>query len=141
MREFLYEISILGRLKHRNLVGLRGWCKKEKDMNARLGDFDLAKMHYNGEAVATTRVVGRVGVLIFEVLCGRRRIDEEKPPLVEWVWELMKRGDLMNAFDERLRAKATLQLLCFEEDQRKEYLDSIFHAKKFNTNTDGFLNK
>uniref|UniRef100_A0A7N0SVV2 non-specific serine/threonine protein kinase n=1 Tax=Kalanchoe fedtschenkoi TaxID=63787 RepID=A0A7N0SVV2_KALFE len=30
MREFLAEISSLGRLKHRNLVGLRGWCKREK---------------------------------------------------------------------------------------------------------------
>lgn len=196
MREFLSEISSLGRLKHRNLVGLRGWCKKEKgtfillydymengsldkrifdcdekkntmlnceeririlkdvasalfylhegwevkvlhrdikasnvlldkDMNARLGDFGLARMHYHGEAAATTRVVGTVGylapelmrngrastqtdvfsygVLILEVICGRRPIDEGKPPLVEWVWELMKRGDLMNAFDERLR--------------------------------------
>ncbi|KAL6141285.1 hypothetical protein ACLB2K_059575 [Fragaria x ananassa] len=30
LREFLAEVSSLGRLKHRNLVGLRGWCKKEK---------------------------------------------------------------------------------------------------------------
>lgn len=30
MREFLAEVSSLGRMKHRNLVGLRGWCKKEK---------------------------------------------------------------------------------------------------------------
>ncbi|MED6220044.1 L-type lectin-domain containing receptor kinase VII.1 [Stylosanthes scabra] len=30
MREFLSEISILGRLKHRNVVPLRGWCKKER---------------------------------------------------------------------------------------------------------------
>ncbi|CAN1229419.1 L-type lectin-domain containing receptor kinase VII.1 [Linum grandiflorum] len=29
-REFLAEIASLGRLKHRNLVGLRGWCKREK---------------------------------------------------------------------------------------------------------------
>ncbi|KAI4332129.1 hypothetical protein L6164_017063 [Bauhinia variegata] len=29
MRQFLSEISSLGRLKHRNLVPLRGWCKKE----------------------------------------------------------------------------------------------------------------
>ncbi|KAK7257430.1 hypothetical protein RIF29_31411 [Crotalaria pallida] len=30
MREFLSEISSLGRLRHRNVVPLRGWCKKEK---------------------------------------------------------------------------------------------------------------
>ncbi|CAJ1964619.1 unnamed protein product, partial [Sphenostylis stenocarpa] len=27
--EFLAEVSSLGRLKQRNLVGLRGWCKKD----------------------------------------------------------------------------------------------------------------
>ncbi|XP_068660460.1 L-type lectin-domain containing receptor kinase VII.1-like [Aristolochia californica] len=30
VREFLSEVSSLGRLKHRNLVPLRGWCKKER---------------------------------------------------------------------------------------------------------------
>jgi len=29
LREFLAEVSSLGRLKQRNLVGLRGWCKKD----------------------------------------------------------------------------------------------------------------
>ena len=30
MREFLAEISSLGRMKHRNLVGFRGWCKGKR---------------------------------------------------------------------------------------------------------------
>lgn len=195
VREFLSEISSLGRLTHRNLVGLRGWCKKEKGtfillydymengsldqrifdcdentmlncedririlkdmasalfylhegweakvlhrdikasnvlldkyMNARLGDFGLARMHEHGESAATTRVVGTIGylapelvrngrastqtdvfgfgVLVLEVLCGRRPIEEGKPPLVEWTWELMRRGELIkSALDERIR--------------------------------------
>lgn len=195
VREFLSEISSLGRLKHRNLVGLRGWCKKEKgtfillydymengsldqrifdcdetimlnceeririlkdvasalfylhegweskvlhrdikasnvlldkDMNARLGDFGLARMHEHGESAATTRVVGTIGylapelvrngrastqtdvfgfgVMVLEVLCGRRPIEEGKPALVEWTWELMSRGELIkSALDERIR--------------------------------------
>ncbi|THG23917.1 L-type lectin-domain containing receptor kinase VII.1 [Camellia sinensis] len=195
MREFLAEISSLGRLKHRNLVGLRGFCKKERgslilvydymengsldkrvfdncdenkmlsceeririlkdvaagvlylhegweakvlhrdikasnvlldiEMNARLGDFGLARMHEHGHVASTTRVVGTVGylapeviksgrasaqtdvfgfgVLILEVICGRRPIEEGKPPLVEWVWELMARDELVHALDERLR--------------------------------------
>lgn len=196
MREFLAEISSLGRLKHRNLVGFRGWCKREKgsfmlvydymengcldkrvfdcheskmlgfeeririlkdvasgvlylhegweakvlhrdikasnvlldkEMNGRLGDFGLARMHGHGQLLNTTRVVGTVGylapevvrsgrasaqtdvfgfgVLILEVMCGRRPIEEGKPPLVEWVWQLMVQGQLVNAIDERLRAK------------------------------------
>lgn len=199
MREFISEISSLGRLKHRNLVGLRGWCKKEKgsfilvydymengsldkrifdcdeskmlncedrlrivkdvasalsylhdgwevkvlhrdikasnvlldkDMNARLGDFGLARMHDHGQVAATTMVVGTVGymapelvkngrasiqtdvfgfgVLILEVICGRQPIGEGKPPLVDWAWELMRQGELLNAVDERLRMKGGL---------------------------------
>lgn len=196
MREFLAEISSLGRLKHRNLVGLRGWSKIEKgslilvydymengsldkrifecddakmlsfqeririikqvasavlylhngweakvlhrdikasnvlldkEMNARLGDFGLARMHDHGQEAGTTRIVGTIGylapevvktgrastqtdvfsygVLVLEVMCGRRPIEEGKPPLVDWVWDLTRRGELLNALDDQLRAK------------------------------------
>ncbi|KAK9906954.1 hypothetical protein M0R45_002569 [Rubus argutus] len=198
MRDCLAEISSIGRLKHRNLVGLRGWCKRDKgnfmlvydymengsldkmvfdcdeskmlgfqdrirvlrdvasgvlylhegweskvlhrdikasnvlldkEMNGRLGDFGLARMHGHGDVLSTTRVVGTVGylapeivrvgrassqtdvfgfgILILEVMCGRRPIEEGKPPLVEWVWQLMTKGQLLDAFDERLRARGS----------------------------------
>ncbi|XP_038893488.1 L-type lectin-domain containing receptor kinase VII.1 [Benincasa hispida] len=196
MREFLAEISSIGRLKHRNLVSLKGWCKKErgnfllvydymengsldkrvfdceernmlscddrirvlknvasgvlylhegweskvlhrdikasnvlldKDMNGRLGDFGLARVHGHGQVASTTRVVGTMGyiapelirtgrasaqsdvfgfgVLILEVMCGRRPIEEGKPPLVDWVRRLVVEGELTAALDERLRKK------------------------------------
>eukprot|EP00257_Ricinus_communis_P024317 XP_015584497.1 L-type lectin-domain containing receptor kinase VII.1 [Ricinus communis] len=196
MREFLAEISSLGRLKHRNLVGLRGWCKKEKgsfmlvydylengsldkrvfdcdeskmlsceeririlkdvasgvlylhegwesrvlhrdikasnvlldkDMKGKIGDFGLARMHSHGQVASTTRVVGTVGylapevvrsgrassqtdvfgfgVLILEVICGRRPIEEGKQPLVELVWQSMMRGQLLDALDPRIKAR------------------------------------
>lgn len=196
VREFLAEISSLGRLKQRNLVGLRGWCKRDtgnfllvydymengsldkrvfdcderkmlgyedririikdvafavlylhegweskvvhrdikasnvlldKDMNGRLGDFGLARMHSHGQVASTTKLVGTVGymapeviktgrastqtdvymfgILILEVLCGRRPLEEGKPPLVEFIWQLMAQGQLVSALDERLRAK------------------------------------
>ncbi|KAI5570662.1 hypothetical protein BDE02_11G044000 [Populus trichocarpa] len=196
MREFLAEISSLGRLKHRSLVGLRGWCKRErgvfmlvydymengslekrvfdcdeskmlsceeririlkdvasallylhegwdsqvlhrdikasnvlldKDMNVRLGDFGLARVHGHGQVPSTTRVVGTIGymapevvrsgrasartdvfgfgVLILEVMCGRRPIEEGQPPLLESVWQLMMQGQSLSALDERLKAR------------------------------------
>ncbi|XP_047311966.1 L-type lectin-domain containing receptor kinase VII.1-like [Impatiens glandulifera] len=195
MREFLAEITSLGRLKHRNLVGLRGWCKKEKgslilvydymengsldkkifengerflgyedrvrilkdvasgvlylhegweskvlhrdikssnvlldkEMNGRLGDFGLARMHAHGQVANTTRVVGTIGylapevirsgrastqtdvfgfgVLILEVLSGRRPIEDGNVSLVNWVWELMERGEVWKAIDERIRVR------------------------------------
>ncbi|KAL1562679.1 L-type lectin-domain containing receptor kinase VII.1 [Salvia divinorum] len=218
MRAFLAEISSLGRVKHRNLVGLRGWCKKEKgslilvydfmengsldqrvfecdaskmlgfesrvrvlrqvasgilylhegweskvlhrdikasnvlldrDMNARLGDFGLARMHDHDKAAGTTRVVGTIGylapevvrsgrastqtdvfgygVLVLEVMCGRRPIEEGKPALVDWVWEMFRRGELGNVVDARLRGEADaveaervvqLGLLCAHPDSK-----------------------
>ncbi|XLU74111.1 hypothetical protein S245_033164, partial [Arachis hypogaea] len=200
VREFLAEISSLGRLKQRNLVALRGWCKKDmgnfllvyeymdngsldkrvfcdesmmlnceerirnikgvafavlylhegweeqvlhrdikasnvlldKDMNGKLGDFGLARMHSHGQVASTTKLVGTVGymapeviktgqastrtdvymfgILILEVMCGRRPMEEGKPPLVEFVWGLMVKGELMNALDERLSAKGDFNL-------------------------------
>ncbi|CAI0407471.1 unnamed protein product [Linum tenue] len=183
-REVLAEIATLGRLKHRNLVGLRGWCKREKgsfllvydymengsldkwifsderekkfltwedririlndvasgilylhegweskvlhrdikasnvlldrDMSGRLGDFGLARLHEHGQVARTTRVVGTVGylapevvstgrassgidvfglgILILEVVSGRRPVEEGKPILVESMLEAMKEG-------------------------------------------------
>lgn len=196
MREFLAEVSSLGRLKHRNLVGFRGWCKKEKEsliliydymengsldkwifecdesialsweqrikvlkdvasgilylhegweskvlhrdikasnvlldkkMNARLGDFGLAKMHHHGQVESTTQVIGTTGyialevvktgrastrtdifsfgVLILEVMSGRRPIEEGKRNLVDSMWSLTERSDLLSVLDERLKAK------------------------------------
>ncbi|KAK6124352.1 hypothetical protein DH2020_041922 [Rehmannia glutinosa] len=195
IRAFSAEISSLGRLKHRNLVGLRGWCKKEKgslilvydymengsldkrvfecdenttlscedririlkevasgilylhygweskvlhrdikasnvlldkQMNAKLGDFGLARMHDHDKVNNTTLVVGTVGylapevaktgrastqtdvfsygVLILEVISGRRPIEQGKQPLVEWLWELYRKGELVSGVDPRLRA-------------------------------------
>ncbi|XP_047149975.1 probable L-type lectin-domain containing receptor kinase VII.2 [Vigna umbellata] len=184
MREFLSEISSLGRMKHRNVVPLRGWCKKEKgsliliydymengsldkrifdgdentvfgweervkvlkdvahgilylhdgwevkvlhrdikssnvlldkDMNGRLGDFGLATMHHHEQIGHTSQVIGTVGfmapelvhtgrastqsdvfsfgVLVLEVVCGRRPNEENKPTLVVWLMGLMERGE------------------------------------------------
>ncbi|GJT97306.1 L-type lectin-domain containing receptor kinase VII.1, partial [Tanacetum coccineum] len=200
VREFLAEVSSLGRLKHKNLVGLRGWCKKEKgslilvydymengsldkllfdckddtkilnfdermkilkdvangifylhegweakvlhrdikssnvlldkDMNAKLGDFGLARMHQHGQVATTTRVVGTAGylapeviktgrastqtdvfsfgILILEVMCGKRPITEGNIPLLNWVSELMQKDKLINAVDEKLMTKGGL---------------------------------
>lgn len=196
MREFLAEISSLGRMKHRNLVGFRGWCKKkggnlilvydymengsldkrifeceesmllsweqrmsvlqnvacgilylhegwevevlhrdikagnislDKDMNARLGDFGLARLLHQEHLADTTRVIGTLGymapelvrigrpskatdvysfgILVLEVVCGRRPIVTDKPALIDWVVSLMESGNLYTAVDELLKAR------------------------------------
>ncbi|VVB07828.1 unnamed protein product [Arabis nemorensis] len=220
MREFVAEISSLGRLKHRNLVSLRGWCKKDigsfmliydymdngsldrwiferddkkytlsceeriqilkgvasgilylhegweskvlhrdikasnvlldRDMIPRLSDFGLARVHGHEQAIRTTRVVGTAGylapevvktgrastqtdvfaygILVLEVMCGRRPIEEGKKPLMDWVWGLMEKGEILRGLDPRMttsqaidEAERVLQLglLCAHPDPRK----------------------
>lgn len=102
----------------------------DKDMNAKLGDFGLARMHQHGQVATTTRVVGTAGylapeiiktgrastqtdvfsfgILILEVMCGRRPITEGNIPLLNWVSDLMQKDKLVNAIDEKLITKGGL---------------------------------
>lgn len=197
LREFAAEIESLGRLRHKNLVNLQGWCKHKKDlllvydyvpngsldsllynnskngniflnweqrfniikgiasgllylheeweqvvihrdvkssnvlidaeMNARLGDFGLARLYDHGKNSHTTNVVGTIGyiapeltrtgkasastdvfafgILLLEVACGRAPVVCEAARnviLVDWLVECMQVGDIYDAVDARL---------------------------------------
>ncbi|KAK1271475.1 L-type lectin-domain containing receptor kinase IV.1 [Acorus gramineus] len=197
-KEFVAEISSLGRLRHRNIVNLLGWSKRGRDlllvydympnrsldawlfdtgetrrvldwerwigvlrgiaaglvylheeweqvvvhrdvkvsnvlldgeMNARLGDFGLAKLYEHGKGMCTTRVVGTLGYIAPElprtgkattstdvyafggmllvVACGRRPIEPSEAVgnlvLLDWVRECWMRGRIIEAADPALR--------------------------------------
>ncbi|QHO59068.1 L-type lectin-domain containing receptor kinase S [Arachis hypogaea] len=195
-QEFVSEIETIGRLRHRNLVQLQGWCRNQidlllvydfmpngsldkhlfedsprktltweqrfkivkgvacgllylheeweqtvihrdikagnvlldADMNARLGDFGLAKLYERGSNPSTTRVVGTLGylapeltrtgrpstssdvyafgALLLEVVCGRRPVEAKALPeelvLVEWVWDRWRLGAVLEVVDPKL---------------------------------------
>lgn len=198
MKEFISEISSVGRLQHRNLVQLRGWCRKSKqlfivyeympngslekliflnpeaktevlcwerryailkgiatgllylheqwerrvvhrdvkssnvlldsELNAKLGDFGLARLYDHTQNPQTTRVVGTVGyiapevtytgkvtpssdvfsfgVVLLEVACGRRPTDiakdSEQIVMLDWVKDLYRNGRILHAADPNL---------------------------------------
>ncbi|KAK4253343.1 hypothetical protein QN277_010664 [Acacia crassicarpa] len=192
MREFAAEIESLGRLRHKNLVNLQGWCKKkndlllindyipkgsldsllfkpnlvlnweqrfniikgiangllylhkeweqvvvhrdiktgniliDSDLNARLGDFGLARLYRHGEQSHTTNVVGTIGyiapeltrtgkaspssdvyaygVLLLEVVSGKRPIGSEQFFLVDWVVENHNFGQILEVVDPKLES-------------------------------------
>lgn len=195
MREFAAEIESLGRLRHKNLVNLQGWCKHknnlllvydyvpngsldsllynknlvlswdqrfniikgvasgllylheeweqvvihrdikssnvliDRDMNARLGDFGLARSYDHGKDAHTTNVVGTIGyiapelaqtgkasastdvfaygILLLEVACGRAPVVYEADRnviLVDWVMEYFQAGNMYDVVDAKLNS-------------------------------------
>ncbi|KFK24659.1 hypothetical protein AALP_AA8G008300 [Arabis alpina] len=194
VREFVAEVESLGRLRHKNLVNLQGWCKNKNDllliydyipngsldsllyskprqsgavlswntrfqiakgiasglvylheeweqivvhrdvkpsnvlidddMNPRLGDFGLARLYERGALSHTTVIVGTIGymapeltrngkssaasdvfafgVLLLEIVSGRRPTGSGNFFLADWIMELHANGDILNAVDPRL---------------------------------------
>ncbi|KAM7490127.1 hypothetical protein LguiA_033048 [Lonicera macranthoides] len=200
-KEYLAEICTIGRLRHKNLVQLQGWCHDhdqlllvydympngsldkfigkafmnwktrynilqglasvlvylheecgnpvvhrdvkpnnimlDSDYNAHLGDFGLARMLQNGASVITmvagtpgylapeVSYTGRAtpesdvysfGMVVLEVVCGRRsRGIMEENSLVDFVWGLYEKGDLLKCVEQRLGNN-------FDEEQVKRTL-------------------
>ncbi|XP_057460658.1 L-type lectin-domain containing receptor kinase IV.1-like [Actinidia eriantha] len=98
------------------------------ELNGRLGDFGLARLYDHGTDPQTTHVVGTLGYLapehtrtgrattstdvyafgafLLEVGCGRRPIDPRAPTedliLVDWVFSLWIKGEILLAVDRKL---------------------------------------
>ncbi|XP_010534518.1 PREDICTED: L-type lectin-domain containing receptor kinase S.4 [Tarenaya hassleriana] len=103
----------------------------DAEMNARLGDFGLAKLYDRGANPTTTRVVGTLGYLapeltksgkpttsadvfafgavLLEMVCGRRPIEAKALPeelvLVDWVWEKWQNGAILEVVDKRMNGE------------------------------------
>ncbi|PQP95724.1 L-type lectin-domain containing receptor kinase IV.1-like [Prunus yedoensis var. nudiflora] len=198
MKEFIAEVVSIGRLRHRNLVPLLGYCRRkgelllvydymsngsldkylydqpvvtlnwsqrfrvirgvasglfylhegweqvvihrdvkasnvllDGELNARLGDFGLARLYDHGTDPQTTHIVGTLGYLapehtrsgrattstdvfafgafVLEVACGRRPIEAHGPDqdliLVDWVFSFWNRGAILEARDQNLSSE------------------------------------
>jgi hypothetical protein len=198
IKEFIAEVVSIGRMRHRNLVPLLGYCRRrgelllvyefmpngsldkylyvedgkpslnwvqrfhiikgiasgllylheewdqvvihrdikasnvllDNEMNARLGDFGLAKLYDHGIDAQTTHVVGTMGyiapelartgkaspitdvfafgVFVLEVTCGRRPVEHNRENngvsmLVDWVLEKWHKGLLTKVVDPRIQ--------------------------------------
>ncbi|OMP09352.1 hypothetical protein COLO4_05565 [Corchorus olitorius] len=132
LREFMAEIESMGRLQHKNLVQMRGWCRKGNELmlvydympNGSLNRwiFDkpqkilgwrqrllvLADVAEATVAVPTAASdVYSFGVVVLEVVCGRRPLEmatekEEEQVLIDWVRDLYAEGRLRQAADARI---------------------------------------
>ncbi|KAG0557362.1 hypothetical protein KC19_11G123500 [Ceratodon purpureus] len=237
-REFEAEVLSIGRLRHRNLVSLLGWChdqgelllvyefmangsldqhlysKKgnatlswdsrfqilksvasaldylhngweqcilhrdikpsnvllDSQMNARLGDFGLARLASHGQENETaemshfTNVVGTYGyiapvsnvyqafttktdvysfgTMALEVVCGRRphiAMVEEDQSLVEWVWSMHKKGQLLDVIDASLVLNSQLLTDDVELPLQMQQVTRVLHLGLLCTMSDPSL--
>ncbi|KAG6652106.1 L-type lectin-domain containing receptor kinase IX.1-like [Carya illinoinensis] len=100
----------------------------DSNFNARLGDFGLARLVDHAKGSQTTVLAGTFGymapecvttgkaskesdvysfgIVVLEIACGRKPINPKGPEgqvvLVEWVWELYGKGEVLGAADPRL---------------------------------------
>ncbi|XP_058182035.1 L-type lectin-domain containing receptor kinase V.9-like [Rhododendron vialii] len=100
----------------------------DDEFNGRLGDFGLAKFCDHGTDLQTSHVAGTLGYIapelarngkaststdlfafgafMLEVVCGRRPVDPRASPkeviLVDWVFECLERGNILEAIDRQL---------------------------------------
>ncbi|KAF8400650.1 hypothetical protein HHK36_013949 [Tetracentron sinense] len=109
----------------------------DSEYNAHLGDFGLARLLQN-ETSVTTRLAGTpgylapecgytgkatpecdvysFGIVVLEVVCGRRVLGGvEEESLVDYVWDLHGKGELLQSVDGKLEGK-------YEEEQVKRAL-------------------
>ncbi|GMI86551.1 L-type lectin receptor kinase IX.1 [Hibiscus trionum] len=206
-KEYISEVKIISRLRHRNLVQLLGWCHEKGELllvyeflpngsldshlfggkimltwtvrykialglasallylheeweqcvvhrdikssnvmldsnfNAKLGDFGLARLVDHDMGSQTTVLAGTMGylapecvttgkaskesdvysfgVVALEIACGRKPVEPRQEPskvrMVEWVWDLYGKGQLLEAVDKRLGED-------FEEEQMESLM-------------------
>ncbi|XP_028116506.1 L-type lectin-domain containing receptor kinase V.9-like [Camellia sinensis] len=100
----------------------------DSHFNARLGDFGLAKLCEHGTDPQTSHVAGTLGYIapelartgkantntdmfafgtfMLEVVCGRRPVEPRASPekiiLIDWVFECLERGNILEAIDQSL---------------------------------------
>ncbi|CAN1184403.1 L-type lectin-domain containing receptor kinase IX.1 [Linum perenne] len=104
-KEYISEVRIISRLRHRNLVQLIGWCHEKNELllvYEFLPNGSLDQHLFSGSDVYS------FGVVALEIACGRKPVDPKqelrKVRLVEWVWDLYGKGEIMEAVDWRMTA-------------------------------------
>uniref|UniRef100_A0A453BC40 non-specific serine/threonine protein kinase n=1 Tax=Aegilops tauschii subsp. strangulata TaxID=200361 RepID=A0A453BC40_AEGTS len=122
MKEFIAEVVSIGRLQHRNLAQLHGYCRRKGELllvyeymsNGSLdrhlyGDGEKPVLDWDKSSKATPLTdVFAFGIFLLEVTCGQRPIRQnsqgEQLMLVDWVLEHWHRGSLAETVDTKLHS-------------------------------------
>ncbi|KAL9141246.1 hypothetical protein ABFS82_14G090500 [Erythranthe guttata] len=74
----------------------------DNDMKARIADFGLAKQSREGESNFEKSDVYRFGVVVLEVMCGRKVPELLECSIADWAWSFVKEGEVEKVLEDSL---------------------------------------
>ncbi|KAJ6407025.1 hypothetical protein OIU84_010528 [Salix udensis] len=116
-KEFLMELGIIGHVCHPNTANLLGCCVENGlylifnfSQNGNLASALRAPEYFMHGIVDEKTDVFAFGVLLLEIITGRRPVDSTKQNLLLWAKPLMESGNITELADPELEGK-------FDSDQ------------------------
>ncbi|CAN1811929.1 Probable LRR receptor-like serine/threonine-protein kinase At2g24230 [Linum perenne] len=104
-QEAARELEYLGRIKHPNLVPLTGYCLAGEQ---RIAIYDYMENGNYDNTPTPKSDVYCYGVILFELISGKKPIDDDYPEekdgvLVSWVRGLVRKNQSSRAIDPKIR--------------------------------------
>nr|GMC55028.1 probable serine/threonine-protein kinase At1g01540 isoform X2 [Ipomoea batatas] len=119
-REFKVEVEAIGRVRHKNLVRLLGYCAEgahRSYITTRvMGTFGYVAPEYASTGMLNERSdVYSFGILLMEIITGRNPVDYSRPPgevnLVDWLKTMVSNRNAEGVVDPKLPEKPSSRAL------------------------------
>ncbi|KAK8694733.1 hypothetical protein V6N13_072278 [Hibiscus sabdariffa] len=126
-KEFKVEVEAIGRVRHKNLVRLLGYCAEgahrmlPSSWALRAATLQLESWEHLAPEYASTGMLNErsdvysFGILVMEIITGRNPVDYSRPPekvnLIEWLKKMVANRNPEGVLDPKLPEKPTSRAL------------------------------